>query len=168
VRDIVNEKYKSLVEVAVLIRHYGSFSMLEPEIRLFQPDVSLELHFNSYSAIASGCEILVYRDGPRPADNIRLADIITDRLQRVFGFRQRNVYRLDNESMADGVKVLSEGRGVQNLRVVHDCGVPLVMLLEPVFANHKTSESMRFFKSEQRYVDFLVDAIGEDIRKTII
>lgn len=164
VRDIVNKKYKSFVEVVVLERHSGGFSILEPELRLFRPDCSIELHFNSFSKKAYGCEILAYKDALHAEDTIRLADRITDRMQAVYGFRERNIYQLDDDSVADGVKVLSEGRGVKNLKIVHNCGIPVAMIFEPVFGNFETSESKAFFENEQTYVDFLVDAIGEDVR----
>ena len=163
----VNEKYKSLIEVTVLKRHFGTFATLQPDIRIFKPDVSIELHFNSFSKKAYGCEALVYRYSQRSNDNIRLADLITDRMSAVYGFRERHVYILDNNSEADGVKVLSEGRGVGNLKAVHECAVPFAMILEPCFANFETPESKAIFEDEETYIDFLVNAIGEDVRKAV-
>jgi len=57
---------------------------------------------------------------------------------------------------------MTEGRGVYNLKTMHDdCNVPIVLLFEPVFGNFETAESRAVFEDEDRYVAFLVKAIGE-------
>ncbi len=160
--ELCNDEYQSLLEVKGFKRFGGPYKDLCPSIKLFKPDVTLELHFNAFSGKAYGVEMLVYKDGPRAHDNAIMADIFTDLFAEEYGVRERHTHRLDDNSETDGVKYMSEGRGVHNLKTMHDdCGVPFAMLFEPVFANFETSESKAVFEDEDRYINFLVKAIGE-------
>lgn len=124
----------------------------------FKPSMTVELHFNAADGIAYGTEILVYKGASRFEDIVRIADEMTDRLADMFSLKERHTFKLDDDSMADGVKVMSSGRGVGNLKYMHQAGVPIVMLIEPVFGDKKQKESEKFFLHEELYVQFLVDS----------
>jgi len=162
--EICNKQYQSLLEVKLFKRFGGPYRDLCPDIRLYKPNATLELHFNAASVRAYGVEMLVYKDGPRPYENAMIGDIFTDLFAQEYGVKERHTRRLDRNSvsMIDGVKFMTEGRGVYNLKTMHDdCNVPFVLLFEPVFGNFETAESKAFFEDEDRYVAFLVKAIGE-------
>ncbi len=167
VEDISNRFYESL-EIKVFQRHGGSCRVLFPGISLYKPNATLELHFNAASVRAFGVEMLVYKHGPRAYENAMIGDIFTDTYAREYQVKQRHTHRLDGDSVSsiDGVKFLSEGRGVHNLKSMHECNVPFVLLFEPVFGNFETEESKAVFEDEDRYVACLVKAIG-DIREFI-
>lgn len=161
VAEISNKQYQSLLEVKVFNRFGGPYQDLCPDIRLYKPDVTLELHFNAAISRAYGVEILVYADGPKSHENAIIGDIITDLFSEEYGVRERHTIRLGGDSKSlDGVKYMSEGRGVYNLKTMHECNVPLALLFEPVFGNFETNESKAVFENEDRYVAFLVRAIG--------
>jgi N-acetylmuramoyl-L-alanine amidase len=127
-------------------------------------DFSLELHFNSYEKVAYGCEILIAEDANNYEDSIRLADVWTDILAKRFRLKERHKVRFRNNTYGDGVKVLKVGeRGYWNLAYLADYGVPMSFLIEPMFANKKSSESARFFtdNGKNEYIQYIVDMIRD-------
>lgn len=153
--------------ITYIHRESGGFSSLLPEIKNFNPDFSIELHFNSFQKPAYGTEVLVYENSKNLLMNLNIADLISDRISREYGFKERGVYMVDDNSAVDGVLVRSEGRGVENLKLVHACGVKYVCILEPVFANFETKESKLIFEDEERYINVLRDCIVYDFVKLI-
>lgn len=109
---------------------------------------SLHLHFNSASYEVFGCEVLIAPTETKQ-DNL-LADKITDLLNERYGFRERGV---------DGVKTLSSSHnGYGMMKAVSRVGT-ICVLVEPCFANFRTTESILIFENEDKYVSVLVDSI---------
>lgn len=122
-------------------------------------DFSLELHFNSFVREAYGCEILVAEDANNYEDTIRLADVWTDKLAYRFNLKERRKVQFRDKTYGDGVKVCKVGeRGYWNLAYLSDYGVPMSILIEPMFANKQTDESRRFFSQngKNEYINYLV------------
>jgi len=108
--------------------------------------LSLELHFNSYSKPAYGMEMLVLE-----GNSFDLADNIISRLAKYYNIKER---------ANSGVKDLSRAqRGAWCLSSVDHAKHK--MLIEPCFANFKTSDSEKFFEPgcRQRYAIQLAEAI---------
>lgn len=138
---------------------YRTFAHISEAMIKFKADISIELHFNSFSKAAFGCECLALEtDGA----SIRFADLITDKLSEIMGISERHL--LANQ--VDGVlKIAKGGRGFNNLDIVKrattqrlNAPIPVV-LIEPCFANIRTKESEKFFESEDLYVQSIVAAL---------
>lgn len=168
VESKISQFYSDICEIRVFKRNNEPFETIIPKIKEYMPDFSMELHFNSFSQRAYGCEMLIYRDSGNMFKNIELADDITDRLSKHYNFKERHTYKISDGDVVDGVKVLSSnGRGVRNLKGLHNIGIDYVMILEPVFANFETSDSRAIFENEDKYVDVLVESIIEDVLRYI-
>lgn len=132
-------------------------------------DLSIELHFNAYSKVALGCEILIAEKGTDSnqdyAKCVYIADKITDDLANHFNLRERRstAYPDDPNKIADGVKVTYDGvRGFGNLEVVHKrASVPVVLLIEPMFGNIEHSESRSIIPYPEKYARFLANNIAK-------
>lgn len=117
---------------------------LEHKVRL-----SVHLHFNSASGDVLGCEALIV-ESETPLDNL-FAGIFTGTLAKRYGFKNR------------GVKTLKRGHnGYGMMKAVRDSGA-IAVLVEPCFADKKTSESELIFEQEDKYVDVLADAIQKAV-----
>lgn len=116
-------------------------------IHAFNPDFCIELHLNSASVKAFGCEALTLED----SDSVALADIITDEIEAFLKIKQRR---------NRGILVVgSGGRGYKNLLQIKNLvGCPCV-IVEPAFINIKTEESEFFLNNQGLYVMALIVAI---------
>jgi len=105
------------------------------------------LHFNSYSKVAYGCEVLVTEDAQ--AEVISIADVITDELNERLGLVERH---------EDGVNFIHSGHnGYQMLHELGSRGI-MACLLEPCFANFRTKESEAIFENEDTYANIIASA----------
>jgi len=110
-------------------------------------DLAIELHLNA-SGIpeARGFEILTNKMSEK------IARVIAD------GFIERYSIRARGDN---GVKVLnSSDRGAGFLSAMSDVGVPS-MLIEPCFADYRTSESVQIIEDHQGYGDFLAKTLEQ-------
>ena len=134
------------IRVKVFYRDVIGRSGVAALVKDWRADLSMELHFNSFKKKAYGCEILTLA---HDTDSIEVADKITDEIAEKFCLRERH---------DDGVKELSDGdRGYYNLKLLES--LPLVMLIEPCFANMKTAESIAIFEDERKYAIVLADQL---------
>jgi hypothetical protein len=126
---------------------YGNeIAELAADIKKDACELTMELHFNSGPTGAKGCEILAHTKNKTA---IHIADVITDKIEKVFGIKQRDV---------DGVREVAKGdRGAYNLIALEDVGVRVPLLVEPCFANEKTAESQKIFDQEDLYAKTLAD-----------
>lgn len=144
------------IDVRIFYRDGMNRKVVAELVGDYAPDCSLELHFNSFKTRAYGCEILVLKED---VDSIFAADKITDDLAESFSLRERGRY-----IETDGVKLLDrEARGSSNLRWVKEEGVPIVMLIEPCFANIRTKESEAIFENEEKYAITLVSSLIKNV-----
>lgn len=121
--------------------------------------MTLELHFKSNNKISNCVEMLIFKDSANLDINVHVANMIIDKFSIQYGVDKCDVIKLDRFSEADGVKWVSKGRSVENIKTIHDCGVPVVMLFEPMCGNFDTPNNVDF--NETKYVSFLVDALLE-------
>lgn len=142
------------IDVKVFYRDNIGLKGVADNIAEFYPHVAIELHFNSFDKPAFGCESLAL-DGE--AESIKLADMLTDEINRELKIGQRHI---------DGViRVSNGGRGYMNLKYIKDAcsrmslkSVPYA-IIEPCFANIKTPESEKIFENEGAYVGALYSAL---------
>lgn len=115
--------------------------------------VLLCLHINAASSSARGCEMLV-PESPSDIDN-KIADLLSDMMEEKFNIIQRH---------GNGVKVVPKGHnGSLMLYKLRDAGIHAV-IVEPVFGNHRTPESERFFASPEKYSEILADVMARIIK----
>lgn len=116
----------------------------------YDPDVSIEFHFNSFHRTARGCEALALENDTL---SIEFADLITDVIRDNLGIEERN---------NNGVLLVGKGaNGFWNLNYIDQFSkrpFPKI-IIEPVFANIKTNESQRIFENEPEYVKSILMAI---------
>jgi N-acetylmuramoyl-L-alanine amidase len=141
---------RSGIPATVYLRDNGGFKAITKDMAIKKPDLSIELHFNSFSLKSTGCECLALKGD---LNSIRFADFVTDIVSSEYSSKQRD---------GDGVVEISRGgRGYLNLKLVRDT-LPKdseVVLVEPFFANFKTSESEKFINDPVRYAELLNFAI---------
>ena len=144
------KRINSEVEVRIFFRDGIGRSGVANLVKEWKADISIELHFNSFKEKAYGIEILVLH---KDIVSMMAADAITDELADKFQLRER---------CHDGVRLLNDGeRGYYNLKLLQS--IPLVMLIEPCFANIETSESRAIFEDEDKYAVIL----GNELIKTL-
>ena len=149
------------IDANIFVRKDGSWSQDSSGLENYNPSICIELHFNSASVKAQGCEAIVWKNSPNYLLNVKFADIITDYIAKEYQIKQRNVIQLDQNSQVDGVLIRSEGRGVNNLKNVfkHE-SVEIATIIEPCFGNYKTRESEEIFLDPKRYANTLASAIA--------
>lgn len=147
-------KYPSL-EVKIEKRDSGGVSGAAKRLKAWGAEMCLELHFNSFTSAAYGCECLVLAGDVTSTIH---ADLLTDALQKKYGFKERNVTRILPPSYdGDGVlEIKSGGRGYGNLKAAKDAGIKVAILLEPTFLNKKTSESEKIINDQKGYAEMIV------------
>jgi len=84
-KDILDDT--SYINSQVFLKDAGQ-DLLAAELRLFNPDVALELHFNSYKTKAYGCEAIIYRRSMFPEANKEAASIIIDGIHRTYNIKK--------------------------------------------------------------------------------
>jgi N-acetylmuramoyl-L-alanine amidase len=110
---------------------------------IFRPDISIQLHLNSYNTQAHGCEVLVI-DGD--TKSYRIAESFAREFTLKFGRTMRRPESL-------GRKVLSSSdRGVASLKA----SVGKRVLVEPFFIDNKND-----FVPKEDYAKFLTKWINE-------
>lgn len=106
------------------------------------------LHINAAGSSARGTEMLI-ADSPSDIDN-KMGDILSDLIEQKFGIVQRH---------GNGVKTIPENHnGAGMLYGLRDAGIHAV-IVEPVFGNHRTPESERFFAAPEKYSEVLADVM---------
>lgn len=140
--------------------HKASFDLIAAEYNLYKPDVSIELHFNSFNSKAYGCEALIYEKSRNLEGVSRLADYVTDVIAEYYGMRERGTVIVNGETH-DGVLILAdESRGARNLKTLETkTKVPFIFLIEPCFANIKTKESEKIIGDPNKYAKVLATAL---------
>ena len=119
------------------------------EVQDYNPDLSIELHFNAFHKPAFGCEVLALEDDLISQTFAKkLATVISDNMD----IRLRHGSGL--------LKIGRLGRGYSNLKHAKSDHKPYpVVLVEPCFANIRTKESEKFFEDPSDYIRCLVIAI---------
>jgi N-acetylmuramoyl-L-alanine amidase len=141
------------IDVKIFTRdEYITFARISEGVKSFGAAISIELHFNSFSKAAFGCECLAL-EGDH--NSISFADILTDKISEIMQVSERH-----KNGNIDGVLLIAKGgRGFNNLKIVrYDNNIPVV-LIEPCFANIKTKDSIKFFESEHLYVKSLEQSV---------
>lgn len=130
-------------EIRLFFRDTAGITGVNGKVRLWDDDLSLELHCNSYNGKAKGCEILAL-SGDKESILIgqQLAKKFCDRFGRVL-------------RDGDGVKELKrKDRGHYSLALVDD-GHPSI-LLEPFFIDNKDE-----WVDPTTYANFLIEWLKE-------
>lgn len=149
----INELYRETVTAHVVTLN----DKLVPTVSLLiekgiKPDISIELHFNSFKTKARGCEMLVLGGELQSREEIALADKFTDKFAELFDIKER---------AEDGVKkVYYHDRGYHNLRTFSSIAKKS-FLFEPCFANFKTTESIKIIKHPRHYAHVLSRLVAE-------
>jgi N-acetylmuramoyl-L-alanine amidase len=141
---------KYSIESEVFIRDNIGIKGVAQKVAQYNPNLSIEFHFNSFHKIAVGTEALALKDDN---ESIIFADEITDRIQESFNITQRN---------QNGVLLTTINQnGYHNLKYLEQFQKQYFpkILIEPVFANIKTPESMAIFENEDKYVSTITSAI---------
>lgn len=129
---------------------YESIPLIGEDIAEYDPDLCIELHFNSYHRPITGAvsEVLISKEYSN-YKTIMLAKMFLDGMKNAFNFKNR------------GMKRIQKGdRGHINLDSILRCNKYVTcILVEPVFANFPTAEAVEFFDMEDEYVDMLFNTI---------
>jgi hypothetical protein len=119
-------------------------------VKLFDPHFSIELHFNAagYPVTGPQTEILCLNS----KSGVQLAQ----KMAAAFDVEYKYGLRRDK-----GAKILSpEDRGFMNL---HSTGKADALLIEPVFGDYETKQSVEFFSKPERYVRFMSEFIAKEL-----
>lgn len=115
-----------------------------------KPDMSIELHFNSYKKVARGLEVLILHKS-----DIFIADRLSSLLSDELGISERR---------GNGVLLLKDSdRGAICLREVSKY-CQHALLVEPCFANTRNPDSIKLFENDTGmlfYAKALVSSIVE-------
>ena len=142
------KKYKT--SVRIFTKDHKTHRHIGFEVTEFMPEISLELHFNSFSKPAFGCEVLALKDD---IESQALARLVAANISYSMGIKRRR---------DQGLYIISKGgRGYNNLNYIKKYQKKYFpkVLIEPCFANIKTKESEYFFEQEDDYVECLVKVI---------
>lgn len=127
-------------------------------VKNWNPDLIIELHFNSFQKPAMGCEALVLKDSQN--SNLE-AEYLLKVFNQRFKIKSRGVKKLTNRLE----------RGYRNFNGFKD---HTMILFEPCFANFKTADSEKIIGDQKAYAEFLVDYCkfklghSDTVNKTII
>jgi N-acetylmuramoyl-L-alanine amidase len=142
---------KELIDVKIGYRPDGSYSSamrkMAQEASEWGADVAIELHLNA-SGIpeARGFEILTN------SMSEKFARVIADSFIEGYDLRARG---------DRGVKILQAGdRGTGFLNAMKSEGLP-ALLIEPCFADYRTSESVQIIEDHQGYADFIAKTLEQ-------
>jgi len=128
-----------------------SMSLLAEEIAEFNPALSIELHFNSFSQPVKGAvtEALIHHNSS--IQTLVLSKIFLQEMQNEFKFGIRGALRVNQGD-----------RGYINLNhlAVANSNIASI-LVEPVFGNFETSEAVEFFSREDDYVKVIVTTVNK-------
>lgn len=135
------------IDTRVLVKDGLSHSDIQDKVKEYLPDIVIELHLNSFTGKAYGCECLALGDDNK---SIFFADLLSDTISSNFNIKQR---------AEDGVlKISSGGRGYRNLKIINEALSCPVVIVEPCFANEKTDESERFLSNPKLYGKAIAEA----------
>jgi N-acetylmuramoyl-L-alanine amidase len=154
-KKVKNKLKKFHCGVKIFTRDGKMLLDLSKEVTDFYPDMSLELHFNSFRKPAFGCEVLALEFDP---ESSALARLIAANISYGMDIKRRRDQGL--------YTIRKGGRGFKNLnyiRMHQKSNFPKV-IVEPCFANIKTKESTFFFENEDEYVFCLVKSIKEQLK----
>jgi len=129
-------------------KEFESIGFIGEEIAEYDPDLSIELHFNAFEDPVLGTEVLINSSHKRYQSGM-LAKYFMEEMAKEFEFKQRGI-----------IKVSRGKRGHINLESIHKCNNNIAsILVEPTFGNFETKESSIFFASESSYINVLVKTI---------
>lgn len=136
-----NSLIAQYVKKRITIEVFHKTTNYVKRINEYNPDLIVELHFNSFNKKAYGCEALALETSLQS---------ILDANKFIKEFNKR--FKIKNR----GVKLLSSknNRGFTNFNGLRK--YPM-FLFEPCFANFKTKDSEKIIINWQDYGDFLVD-----------
>jgi N-acetylmuramoyl-L-alanine amidase len=147
VKEVVESKYNN-IDVYILTKDGHNLSSFSKKVCSLYPDLSIEMHFNSFPKEAFGCEALCEK---KDYVSKTYASIFTHIISSKMGIKKRHI---------DGVMELSEGdRGFRNLNTINKLKKNIfpVMIIEPCFANFKNSETEKFFEDITEYCNCYID-----------
>jgi len=135
----LQEKVKNLYIFTKLGLNYTEINEAYKDLGI---NFSLELHFNSFSQVARGMEMLILKTAS--IEDLILADKMTDDLATLLGIPQRHSSTLNNKRI-NGLKILNPSdRGAVCLKSIN---CPTKMLFEPCFGNTKNPDSVKLFEA---------------------
>ena len=134
-------------DLKVISRDHG-WGAVQSIIAANSIDMTVELHFNSFSGIARGVEVLCI-SGDKSSEDF--AAHLASKIAKEF----RSPLRHGN-----GVfDVTKKERGFNNLNLMKASGAQISVLVEPGFLNYKTAESFAIVEEPTRYVNILYRSI---------
>lgn len=145
----VSHGIQKFMALHVFNRNQGWQSVVN-QLKANDISMSVELHLNSFSKIATGTESL-YLENDLPSKD--LAQHLSFRIAKNFNSRLRG----DSGTVA----VSSGERGYQNLNFARQAGVKFAVLVEPAFVNFSTQESIAFVNNPLEYANILYRAIED-------
>lgn len=124
------------------------------EIKKDGASVALCLHFNSFKESAHGCEVLISKDhaffgSDKTLFSYTLATYVVQQLNRRMGLKKRS---------DDGVLSVDENHSGGKMLSALQSNKCAAVLVEPVFANLRTTESVAFFENKDKYINCLVNS----------
>jgi len=135
--------------VKVFYRDGSSIAGVGSAVTMWGADLSIESHFNSFSSPVTGranTEALALEHDKK---SVAFAKLFGTYMQDVFGYGLRHDRGCKEVHYRD--------RGAGNLSSIK-LDIPKI-LVEPIFANKKTPESVNFFKRENDYINLLTSLI---------
>lgn len=150
VERIWKERGETHKRIEIQLRDNGGLKGAFGRGNAMKPDLTLELHFNSFSKPAYGVETLVLEDDE---DSAELGHCLSMMIAERFDFRKRNSFKHREHGKLVGVKpvgyykksrwsIPKRERGTYNLEIARDyTTAPFRLLVEPTFLNFKTKES---------------------------
>jgi len=125
------------IEIRTFTKHGLDYKPIVAIYKDWNPDISLELHFNSYKKVARGMECLVLQENP---ETFKVADLFTDYMSELLDISERR-----KAKAMDGVLVVGENtRGRVCLEDVTQYAKH-AMLFEPCFGNLRNPDSLKLF-----------------------
>lgn len=122
------------------------------------PDMTVELHFNSFEEEVEGTEVLVLKEGLALQQNYvsteACAKVIAESISTAYASSLRHT---------DGIKVVGQTeKGAWNMFCMHDRAMsPVSVLVEPQFCNFPTTHAKDLIEDPKRYARVLAEAIFE-------
>jgi len=151
-KDLRSQLKAASYNAKIFLRDGSCIKEVGENVAEFNPELSLELHFNAFRKPAFGCEVLALN---LDIKSIKFAQLLAKNISHNLNTKLRH---------QDGVYEISKGgRGFWNLNHIRQNAkkdFPTV-LVEPCFANIKTTESRLFFEKPHVYVLCLYNTINE-------
>lgn len=151
---IVAEKVVALANFPLVLHTKNTWDSLENSLKRegHHYDLSVELHLNSYSAEAFGCEALAFEHHEK---SIAAAAQFATKIFLKHGIKRRHVTGV--------LEVGKGGRGRMNLKTMLKYA-DAAIIVEPAFVNFKTHEAQEIVENPDKYAATIAEAIGEYLK----